>query len=60
MGYILQHIACDDVIGGAAGALDGDLFIVVEEFVGFFTPTAEDRKDAFDGAAAVEAKLAGF
>jgi hypothetical protein len=34
----LQHIPGDDVVCGAAGALDGDFMGVMEQFVGFIPP----------------------
>ncbi len=42
----LQHISGDDVVGSAAWALDGDVVGVVEEYVGFFAPAAEDGEDS--------------
>lgn len=46
--------------GDAAGALNCDGGFALEEFVEVVAPGAEGGEDSFDGAAAVEAEVAGF
>lgn len=55
-----NHVAGDLVVGGAAGALDADVVGIVEKLVEAVAPAAEDREDAVEGAAAVEAEFPGF
>ena len=55
-----NHVAGDLVVCGAAGTLDADVVGIMEEFVEAVPPAPENRQDAVEGAAAVEAEAAGF
>ncbi len=46
--------------GGAAGALNGDLFLALEEFLRLVAPGPERRKDAIQVAATIPAEAASL
>ena len=59
-GRMSNHVPGDAVLCGAAGALDGDFGIGLEEFLRIIPPGAEDGEDTLEVAAAMESELAGF
>lgn len=58
--YALNIFAGDEVFFSAAGALEGEIGVVAEEFLRLVFPRAEGGKDSCKGTTAVEFEFTGF